>query len=780
MNISRSYTLILFLLLIAISLKAQDKITLDGRVTDPQRVPVEGATFMTQDGTVAAITDTNGKFRILMPPGPVTFYLTHISYVNREVTHTFTSPEYIQVVMQPETVSLNEVIISETDPRDNIKQTTTGLTHLSMKNIRNIPAFLGETDVIKSITLLPGVSTVGEGAAGFNVRGGSIDQNLVMIDGMQLFNTSHVLGFFSIFHPDATRDFDLYKGHMPAVYGGRVSSVLDVNSLQGNKDKWGATAGIGTFSTRLTVNGPVTKNISVLAAGRITYSDWILGQIKDLDVQQSSADFRDVFFRIDDYFNERHHLMLSAIHSRDNFNFAGDFGYAWSNNGFNMNYDFQISPLTRLDVEANFLRYESSLSDYTDGLESRLENGMDKWGGRANIHITPASHDINAGIEGKLYDPPVERRFPLNEMSGVIPKAVNRSRGREMAIYLNDVFTISPVFDISAGIRLNMYQHLGYAREYLYESDDIADENIVDSVFYDQGEVITTYTQPAPRISVRYEFNPATSLKASYNRTYQYLHLISNTTAPTPVDQWQVSTRYIPPTSSDNYSLGVYRNFNNDKWVTSMEVFYKQQQNVIEYKDFADLLVQENMESELLIGNGKAYGVELFLKHSTPKWNSWISYVYTRSFVSVDEPSGDINDGEWFPAYYDQPHAFKFVSDLRLGRRGSFSVNFIYNTGRPITALVSDYRMGQLVIPHYSDRNEYRIPNYMRLDVSFTIGNIINKFEDKLNISVYNILGRKNAYSVYYERLVDEPIPQAYKLSVLGSAFPSITYSIEL
>ncbi len=759
---------------------AQTRVVLDGEVTDPQRVPIEGVTFLTNDGTVHAITDRNGKFRIEMPAGTYTFLLTHISHINREITHTFSSAEYIRITMQPETVNLSEVIISDSDPQDNLRITTTGLTRLSMKNIQNIPAFLGETDVIKSITLLPGVTTVGEGSSGFNVRGGSIDQNLVLIDGMQLFNTSHVLGFFSIFHPDATRDFSLYKGHIPAQFGGRVSSVLDVNSLQGNKQKWGATAGVGTFSTRLTIDGPVTDKLSIIGAGRITYSDWILRQVKDLDVRNSRADFRDGFLRADYFFNDKHHLMVSALHSNDNFNFAGDFGFEWSNNGFNLHYDFQVSPRTRLDVTANFLRYFSSLADYTEGLESRLDNGMDKWQARANIHFTPEKHDIQTGVEAILFDPPVERLYPLNAASSVSPRAVNRSRGREMAAYFEDTYSFSDDFDLSAGLRLNVYQHLGYAREYIYENDIPRDEFITDSTFYSQGEVVSSFAQLAPRLALRYQLNTTTSVKASYNRTYQYLHLISNTTAPTPVDQWQVSTRYIPPTSSDNYSAGVYKNLNNDKWVTSLEVFYKDQRNVVEYRDFAELIAQENMEGELLIGKGRAYGVELFLKHLTPKWNSWISYVYTRSEVQISEASGEINDGEWFPAYFDQPHSFKFVSDLRLGKRGSFAVNVVYNTGRPITALESDYRMGNLVIPHYSDRNEYRIPNYLRFDVSFTVGNILNRFDDKLNISVYNLLGRKNAYSIFYQRPDGEPIPQAYKLSVLGSAFPSVTYTLKL
>ena len=276
------------------------------------------------------------------------------------------------------------------------------------------------------------------------------------------------------------------------------------------------------------------------------------------------------------------------------------------------------------------------------------------------------------------------------------------------------------------------------------------------------------------------ELTDRTVIKAGYNRLFQYIHLISNTTSPTPVDQWQVSTRNIPPTRSDNFSLGVYHNSKNDRWVTSAEVFYRKLDNVIEYQDFAELILQENIEAELLTGQGRAYGLELFVKRLTPIWTGWVSYVYSRSEVSFPGDVENINSGDWFPAFYDQPHSFKFVSDLRMGksRKGSFGATLIYNTGRPITALISEYRQGPLIIPHYSDRNAYRIPNYFRIDVSMTLGSIIRSVDDRLTLTLYNLLGRENAYSVFYQRNDTSPVPRAYKLAVLGSIFPSLTYSI--
>nr|WP_255647384.1 TonB-dependent receptor [Fulvivirga sedimenti] len=769
------------LTLLTFSCFGQSKVVLDGIIEDQQRQPIEGATILDPAGNLLAVTDQNGKFRVQMPLGTHLLTITHISFLSRTYQHNFQSPEFVRITLEATTLSLEEVIIRDNNPKENLQSTIPGASKLTIKNIEAIPAFLGEVDVIKAITLLPGVSTVGEGSSGFNVRGGAIDQNLVTIDGMQLFNTSHVLGFFSIFHPDATRDFTLYKGYIPAEYGGRASSVLAVNSLQGQTDVWSAEAGIGSVSGKLTLQGPITKKTSILAAARVTYSDWVLGLVNDLDIQNSAANFYDIFVRGDHFFNDKHHVMFSYLGSADSFDYSNSFGYDWSNYGFNFKYDFQPSAVWRFDVNANYLQYTNSLLDYQPGLESELRNQMEKIQLRVNGKHTTAAHELDFGLEMTDYNPGDEIRNPLNEGSFISPDGISRDRGRELAFYVQDIFKVSERFDINAGLRFNLYSQIGPSTEYEYDGV-LSDDNISDTLFYNAGEKIITYNNLAPRIAFRYELSDQTVLKLAYNRMYQYIHLISNTTSPTPVDQWQVSTRYIPPTQSDNFSIGVYKNSKNDRWVTSVEAFYRKLDKVVEYQDFAELILQENIEAELLIGQGRAYGLEFFVKRLTPIWTGWVSYVYTRSEVSFPGDVETINSGDWFPAYYDQPHSFKFVSDIRMGksRKGSFGSTIVYNTGRPITALTSDYLQGPLVVPHYSDRNEYRIPNYFRIDVSMTLGSIIRKLDDRLTISLYNLLGRRNAYSVFYQRNDNSPIPRAYKLSVLGSIFPSITYSLKL
>ncbi|MEJ2004730.1 MAG: TonB-dependent receptor [Cyclobacteriaceae bacterium] len=757
----------ILLVFLASALSAQNKVVLDGIIEDNRRLPIEGATLLDKDGILLAVTDQNGKFRIQMPQGNHELTVTHIDFIRLSLTAN--------------TLSLEEVIIRDNNPHENLNSSIPGATSLSIRNIEAIPAFLGEVDVIKSITLLPGVKTVGEGSAGFNVRGGAVDQNLISIDGMQLFNTSHVLGFFSIFHPDATRDFTLYKGYVPAEFGGRASSVLKVNSLQGNTEKWTVEGGIGSVSAKLSVQGPVTKQTSIIAAGRVTYSDWILGLMRDLDIRNSAANFYDAFVRADHFFGEKHHVMASFLGSKDSFDYADQFGYQWTNYGFNLNYDFQVSARWRLDMNTNILSYTNAFLDYEPGLESWLRNEMIKTQLRLNAAFTSEKHDMAFGAELIDYNPDDETRTPLSNNSVASAGSIRRDHGRELGIYLQDVFTVSDRMDINAGIRYNLYSQLGPSTEYIYDGEP-SDANIIDSVFYAPGDKVTSFSNLAPRLALRIELNDHNVFKLGYNRLFQYIHLISNATSPTPVDQWQVSTRYIPPTQSDNFSAGIYHNSTDDRWIMSFEGFYRQLENVIEYRDFADLILQENIEAEVLSGNGRAYGMEFFVKRLTPRWTGWVSYVYTRSEVSFDGTGENINDGDWFPASYDQPHAFKFVSDLRMGktRKGSFGATVVYHTGRPITALISQYNQGPLVVPHYSDRNQYRIPNYFRIDVSMTIGSIIRSVDDRLTIGLYNLLGRKNAYSVFYQRNDSSPVPRAYKLAVLGSIFPSITYNIKL
>ncbi len=755
---------------------------LEGIVKNESGQLVEGALVRVKEVDKSAVTDESGRFEFDLEPGRYTLFFIHVSLESRLLDVILKDSGSVEVEMKFKTINLSEIVVSATSDRENVDNTSTGVTRLGIEEIANLPTFLGEVDIIKSITLLPGVSTIGEGASGFNVRGGRIDQNLVLMDGVQLFNTSHVLGFFSIFNPELTRDFTLYKGNIPAQFGGRVSSVLDVKSIRGNREKFKARASVGTISSKLAVDGPLGENLTYAFGGRFTYSDWILRRINDLDIRNSSAGFNDLFGRLDYDIGNNHSIRLSYYSSYDQFDFSDDFGYEWTNNIVNLAWKYQISKNILSELSGSYMDYSSTLFDFDLDQSSELNNGIGKWQIRQNFNVELPKHNINFGAEIINNDSKTETQDPLGAESQITSISAEKDQGREYAIYVDDVFKLSDKISINAGLRYNIYNNIGPASVIQYDGER-SNANIVDTLNFGQGDVIKTYTNLSPRISAKVGLGSNNSIKLSYNRLFQYIHLISNTTAPTPVDIWQVSNTYFEPIQADNYSIGYYHNFDENRWETSFELFYKDLDNVIEYRDFADLLVNPNIETELLIAHGEAYGGEVLFTRKTPKWTGWLSYTYARTFVTVEENEinkESINDGERFPANYDQPHSIRFTSDLKWGRRGSFGASFTYNTGRPITVIESDYLLDELLAPNFSDRNKFRIPDYWRLDVSFTMGSILRKFDDKLVLSIYNVFGRDNAYSVFFRRPGNINVPRPFKLAVLGAIFPSFTYSINL
>lgn len=758
------------------------KYTVTGTVVDEKGNPVDGAFLQITPGNYATVCEPNGKFEIELEENEYEVVITHINFqpisrrlkVNSDMTRTYR--------ITSKAIQLEEVVITDVNERRNVESVSVGLVKLNAKDIENIPTFLGETDVIKSITLLPGVNTIGEGAAGFNVRGGRIDQNLVLYDGVQLFNSSHILGFFSIFNPELMKDFELYKGSVPAQYGGRASSVLSVTNKSGNQDGIDFTGSIGTISTKLTVDGPITDRLTFSTGVRFTYSDWILQQVNDLDIQNSSAGFYDFNARLDYLLNESNKVSVSYFRSLDEFQFAEDFGFDWSNEFLRVGWVSNLSNTITSQFSASISEYKSTLFDFELAKSSQVDNGVDKWQVNQNFLIELDKHEINTGIEIINNNSKTETQVPIGD-SSIEPDIAPKDQGREYALYVDDVFKVSPKLTLSAGLRYTLYHNLGPAEVYQYE-DQPVNSPIIDTIRYADQEVIKTYTGLSPRFSAKYNLGKNNSVKASFNRLYQFIHLISNTAAPTPVDIWQVSNTYIEPIVSNNYSFGFFQNFDNNNWELSFEVFYKELDNLVEYRDFADLLVNRNIETELLRAEGRNQGFEVFVKRRAKKWTGWLSYTYSTAEVRIieDAINGEVtvNNGEWFRANYDQPHNFRLVSDLKLGKRGSLGTSLVFNSGRPITGIEGNYTLGALNTPNFSDRNKVRIPNYFRVDISVTAGSLFRKLDDKLVFSIYNLFGRRNAYSVFFQKPENQDLQRPFQLSVLGSAFPSISYTFKL
>lgn len=745
---------------------------------------IVGATISVDSHKYFDYSDSKGQYVLEMPPGDYRISVRHIGMLPLFFRLKVLSGGVFNVEMEEGVLKLEELIIMARPINSNVKQAISGLTTMALGEIKTLPMLLGEVDIVKSLQLMPGVSSVGEAASGFNVRGGRPDQNLMLLNDAPIFNTSHALGFVSAFNQDIIRDFSLYKGSVPAHYGGRASSVLEINTRRGDNEKWTYQGGVGPITTRFTAEGPIVKSkTSLLLSGRIAYPNWILKQVSDPNVSKSSASFNDAFVSLGHRINENSSLEASVYQSHDGFNFSDRFGYEWNNFIAQGKWTGLANRKASPSVSFSYGQFKTTLIDPVGQNASQLKNAISYFQMKPFVNYIPNDkHSITAGAESILYIPKDERQEAY-EGSAFIPKQVNKDNGWEAALYVNDEYQLNERISISAGLRLSGYMHLGQDTIFRY-ADGIpkSASTITDSVYYSSFEKIKTYGGLEPRLAVRVNTFKNQSVKMSYGRMRQYIHQISNTASATPVDIWQVSTGYLPPQIADHYSAGYFWNLNDNEWETSVEGFYKRMQNLVEYKNFPELYVNRHIETELLSGDGRAYGGEVYLRRLKGRWTGWLSYTYSQTEVKVDSKfdSETINDGAWYPSNYNKPHIFNLVLNRHYRKGSAFSFLVSYNTGRPFTAVESSYISSGTVVPVFSTRNKYQIPNYLRVDLSFTIGNVIRKIDDSLVFSIYNLFGRDNAYSVFYQRPASNYfIPKTYQLSILGSALPSLTYNFK-
>jgi len=743
-----------------------------------------------------AITDANGKFELTISPGDYVFVVQFLGKRVKRVPVRIIGSGRLDITLEDESVALEEVTIEADGPDRNVVQISAGVNKINMKEIESLPTFMGEVDVIQSLQTLPGVSSVGEGASGFNVRGGRTDQNLILQDGAILFNANHVLGFFSSFNPDATEAFTLYKGNMPAQFGGRVASVLDVRMKEGNSQEMNVKGGLGMVASRLSIEGPLNQGKTrLMAAGRISYSDWILQQAKNIDVVNSEVQFHDLNIKISQRLARDHKLILSYYKSGDYFKFADDFGFRWKTDLGNLNWRWSINENLVSSTRVVRGNYTSQLFDPAGVDASEVDNGMAYWQGNQTFYYSLKSkHNITFGADWVGYDTHPEIARPIGNDSGILPDRVEKEQGNEFGFFLNDQFEVNSRFGISFGLRFSMFQNVGPYQVYQYASAEIIDvDQIIDTVNYQRGDVIKQYSGFEPRLGLRYKLNETSSLKASMNRAIQYIHTLSNTTAATPTDVLQLSNTYFEPLISTNFSIGYFKNFKDNLWEFSLEGYYRGMENLLDYKDFAELLLNDHLETDVAAGKGRAYGLEVLLKKTEGKLTGWLAYTLSKTEQQIQGETSEttINNGDWYPANFDRTHNLSWVSTLTLKGASSFNWNIVYSTGRPINGIESNYRVGSTAVPHFSGRNQYRIPDYFRIDLSFTFGRDIlkedlrakredKKYKGTVTLGVYNLLGRRNAYSIYYRTPENSRSgPQPHRLTVLGAAFPTLTYNFQ-
>ncbi|HYG21005.1 MAG TPA: TonB-dependent receptor, partial [Ohtaekwangia sp.] len=629
-------------------------------------------------------------------------------------------------------------------------------------------------------------TTVGEVATGFNVRGGGVDQNLVLYDGVPVFNTSHALGFFTAFNSDAVSQVSFYRGGIPAEYGGRVSSVLSIASKEGPFDKWSGGGGIGAISSYLTVGGPIKKDTtSVIASVRASYSDWVLGAIKSnyRNLANSAMTFYDASLKVTHKFSDRTKLNVSGYTSLDEFSLVNDSIYASRNITASAQLNHAFSEKLFSLISLNFGRY---------GYTVREEDPANAF--NLAYHITYPSlkidfnydgeHKLYFGLHNTLYDFNPGSLKPTHAESAARTIGLPNERSLESALYGGGSFNLSENVLIEAGLRTSLFRRFGPGILYAYASDKPRETgNIVDSTEFSSGENMKTYYGIEPRLSVRYSLSDNASLKLGYNRMFQYIHLVTNTAAVTPVDIWQSGNAYFKPQVADQISVGYYRNLKEDTYEAYTEVFYKHVSNVLDFRDGANLILNRHLETALLPGNSRAYGIEVSVNKVRGRLIGTLNYTFSRSWRRVDGTfqQDKINDGDPYPAHYDQPHVATLNWRYGISRRHFFTGSFTYRTGRPMSLPLSGYKVDGVPVVDFSERNLYRMPDYHRLDIAFVIeGNHKRKklLDGTWVISFYNAYGRKNAYSVFFKDDGRGYITP-YKLSVVGSIIPSVSYSFK-
>lgn len=751
--------------------------------------PIEGAVVYTPNGSRSTVSGRDGFYSLNLTNGRHIIQVQFTGMKRAKRNLILFSNGQLNIDMEVDVIALNEVVV-EANRGANVEQLTTGVERLNVEESRTVPVVLGEKDILKVATTFAGVQTVGEGSAGFNVRGGKSDQNLFLFEGATVYNAAHFLGFFSVFNSDALEGLEVMKSGIPASLGGRLSSVFDITAKTANKEEVVVEGGISPITSRLTAEIPVIKEkASLLASGRITYSDWILQSINHSDFKDNRVSFSDFIVKYDHQVDQDNRLTLSGYYSKDDFRLNSDTLFSFSDFSY-VNKMGTAKWSRRFDGTFD-ASLTASYSDYGYEFESTqlatnaFSQGYDirEIGAKLDFNKDfSAFHLFNFGLEAKRYDINPGDKSPIGPESIAADIQLNHEQGLEGALYFSDKHEVSDKLSFNYGLRYSFFTYLGPGVTNLYlDNAPKNPDTKTGELAHDKGEFIKTYHGPEFRIAARYLLDETSSIKLSYDRSRQYLHALSNSASLSPTDLWRLSNSYIKPQIGDQLSVGYYRDFMDGELETSLEVYGKKLQNLLDFKTGADFLLNDRIESIALQGPGKSYGFELSLK-KTGRLSGWFNYTYARTFIKLDGDFEEevVNSGAYFPTNYDKPHTINLVSNYEVTRRFSLSYNLVYSTGRPITFPTGLYRLNGIEILNYSDRNEYRIPDYLRMDIGLTLkwGHRLTKGTHSFwSVSVYNVLGRKNPFSLYFD--LDEGEVKGYKLSVFGSAIPTISYNFK-
>ncbi|MBN1186155.1 MAG: carboxypeptidase-like regulatory domain-containing protein [Bacteroidales bacterium] len=767
------------------------EVVLSGTVRDGKTgEPLIGATIQIENTTNGVVSNLKGDFSLTVKPGFYTILASNIGFEKTSYKVKVISNGHMDVELFEESIQINEVSVYAQRADKNVRSNQMSVVELDAKVLKQLPSITGEKDIIKSLTMLPGVKSVGEFGSGINVRGGSEDQNLYLIEGAPIFNTSHVLGLISVINPDAVSSVSLYKGHIPAGFGERVSSVMDVRLNDINGEELHSTGGIGLYNSRLMLEGPVIKEkLTFKLGGRTSYSDFLLSRMPDYYLQNSSASFHDINGLIK-YKTDNNWISLFGYTSGDHFKYADNMEYEYGNTLTSLSWGHFFNSNLNSVITASHSGYKVSKDEIHQKFEeSRTVSKVNYSSIKSNFSYSGLQKNtFDGGLQGILYKLQPGETTPLGNVSLITPEKLSTEKGIETCIYINDQVEISRYLSVNLGLRYTFYAFLGpHVQQTYLDEYPVNGDYANDTIIYGKNDIIKTYSGLEPRISIKLQLDDKNSIKGSYNRNRQYLSLISYTAISTPDDVWKLADNYIKPIMIDQFAVGYYRNFFDNTIETSIEGYVKYLSDIYDYKNGAMIEMNQNIETELTAASGRNYGIELMIKKNKGKLDGWISYTYSRSFIKTigtfDE--GKINNNEFYPSSHDKPNDITLFATYHFNRRFRVSGNFMFSSGRAITLPEYTFCTGGYQMIYYSDRNKYRLPPYHRFDISMSLDESLKnkkKWKGSWTFSILNVYGRKNAYSLFYKKddttgANTTKMYSLYKLYIIGKPLPTLTYN---
>lgn len=753
-----------------------------------------GATIVdAANPSVGQVSNVYGYYSLQLEPGTYTLRVSFVGYKPKEVSVELKNDATINFELEEETSSLEEVVVSARRKDENVSSVKMSTERLQIDRIKSIPALFGEVDVIKSIQLLPGITSAGEGTTGMFVRGGSSDQNLILLDEATVYNASHLLGFFSVFNPDAIKNVEIYKGGIPARFGGRISSILDIQMREGNNKKLELSGGLGSISSRFTAEGPIIKDkSSLLISGRRTYADIFLGLAQDEDIRNNTLYFYDLNAKFNYQFNEKDKIFVSGYFGRDRLGFQDLFGFDWGNSTFSLRWNHLFGDKLFLNTTALYSNFDYGFDVNTAGLAYQWKSGLQEYNLKFDFnYYLNNSNTISFGANTiyHVFSPAdIESKD-----SNIRNLGLANDYALETAFYVSNLHEVSPKLSLEYGVRYSSFAKLGRDSVSVYKEEmPRSEENIVGVDVYDSWELVQYYGGFEPRLGIRYLIDPKNSIKASYNRMLQYLQVASNATAGFPTDRWIPADSYIKPLIGDQVALGYFKNFSENIWEVSVEGYYKWMQNVVDFLPGEDILLNDKIETAVAEGKAWAYGSEFLVRRNLGKTTGWVSYTLARTQRQID----GVASGNPYLARYDKTHDISVVLSHEINDKLTLSGNWVYATGAAVTFPEGRYVIDGQSIPYYDDskRNTSRMPSYHRMDVALNwkLNSYRRGYEHELNFSLYNAYNRKNVFSIEFRDVnnknpnfdsdTDGPItsttPESVKTSLFG-IIPSITYNFK-